>query len=71
MIEIFKNTTIVYTDGVKEQFDAIYITKKMTIIGCIFRINGTELFKECGFISRQDIKQICNGSKRKIQNMRS
>lgn len=71
MIEIFKNATIVYTDGVKERFDAIYMTEKMAIIGRIFKINGTELFKECKFILRQDIKQIYDGSKRKIQNMKS
>jgi hypothetical protein len=71
MIEVLENATIVYTDGVKERYDAIHMTEKMAIIGRIFKINGTELFKECGFISRQNIKQIYNGSKRKIQNMRS
>jgi len=71
MIEIFENATIVYIDGVKERFDAIRMTAKRVITGRIFKIDGAEEFKECGFISRQNIKQIYNGSKRKIQRMKS
>jgi hypothetical protein len=71
MIEVLENATIVYIDGVKERYDAIHMTAKRAITGRIFKIDGTEEFKECGFISRQNIKQIYNGSKRKIQRMKS
>lgn len=69
MIEILKNATIVYIDGIKERFDAIRMTDKMVITGRILKTNGTEEFKEYGFISRQNIKQIYNGSKIKIQKI--
>jgi hypothetical protein len=71
MIEVMENVTIVYIDGVKERYDAIHMTAKKVITGRIFKIDGMEEFKECGFISRQNIKQIYNGSKRKIQRMES
>ena len=60
MIEVLENATIVYTDGVKEQFEAVYLTDKRVITGRIFKSNGTEEFKECGFISKQNIIQIYN-----------
>ena len=69
MIEVLENATIVYTDGIKERFDAIRLSTKNVITGRILRKNGTEEFKQCGFISRQNIKQIYNGSKKKIQIM--
>ena len=69
MIEILKNATIVYIDGVKERFDAICMTDKRVITGRILKTNGTEEFKEHGFISRQNIKQIYNGTKIKIQRI--
>lgn len=71
MVEILENATIVYSDGVKERFDAICLTTKRVITGRILRIDGTEEFREYGFISRRNIKQIYNGSKRKLQRMRS
>ena len=71
MIEIMKNATIIYIDGVKERFDAILMTDKKVITGRIFEIDGREEFKECGFISRENIKQIYNGNKRRIQRMMS
>jgi len=71
MIEVMENATIVYTDGVKERFEAVYLTDKRVITGRIFKTNGIDEFKECGFISRQNIKEIHNGSKRKVNNMRS
>lgn len=67
MVEVLENATIVYIDGVKERFDAICLTANRIITGRIFKIDGTEEFKECGFISRQNIKQIYNGSKRKCK----
>ncbi len=69
MIEIMINATIVYTDGIKEQFDAICLTAKRVITGRIHKADGTEEFKECGFISRQNVKHIYNGTKRKMQKM--
>jgi hypothetical protein len=69
MIEIMKNATIVYIDGVIERFDAILMTDKKVITGRIFEIEGREEFKECGFISRENIKHIYNGSKKRIQRM--
>jgi len=71
MIEVLVNATVVYNDGVKERFDAILITKKRIITGRIFRKEQSEEFKECGFIPRPNIKQIYNGSKKKIQRMES
>jgi len=71
MVEIMENVTIVYIDGVKERFDAICLTANKVITGRIFEINGSEKFKEHGFIPQQNIKQIYNGSKRKVQRMES
>jgi len=68
MIEIMVNATIVYVDGIKERFDAIRLTANRVITGRIFKINGTEEFEEYGFISRNNIKQIYNGSKKKLYN---
>ena len=45
MIEIMINATVVYTDGLKEQFDAIRLTAKRVITGRILKSNGTEEFK--------------------------
>jgi predicted nucleotidyltransferase len=69
MIEILKNATIVYIDGVKERFDAVRLTDKMVITGHILKSNGSVEFKEYGFISRKNIKTIYNGNKIKIHNM--
>lgn len=71
MVEILVNATIVYIDGVKERFDAIRLTDKRVITGRVFEVNGTELFEEYGFISRQNIKQIYNGCTRKMQRTTS
>jgi len=40
MIEILKNATIIYIDGVKERFDAICMTDKRILTGRILKING-------------------------------
>jgi hypothetical protein len=69
MIEILKNATIVYIDGVKERYDAIRMTDKMVITGHILKSNGSVEFKEYGFILRQNIKTIYNGTKIKLQRM--
>ena len=54
--EIMKNTTIIYIDGVKEQFEAIRMIDKGVIIG---RILDNKFF-DCGFISKRNIKEIIN-----------
>jgi len=59
--EIMKNATIIYTDGVREQFEAIRKIDKGVIIG---RILDNEFF-DCGFISKRNIKEIKDGEKRK------
>lgn len=71
MIEIMENAIIEYSDGVKEQFDAIYLTNKRAITGRIFNIEGEEKFIQNGFVPRKNIKNIYNGSKRKVQKMES
>ena len=69
MIEILKNATIVYIDGVKERFDAIRMTDTKAITGRIVKVNGTEEFKEHGFILKDNIKQIYNGTKIKTHGV--
>ena len=66
MIEILQNATVIYTDGVREQFDAMRLTDKWVIIGRI--IDGE--FVDYGVISRQNIKEINEGTKRKIYKMK-
>ena len=56
------NTTVIYIDGVKEQFEALRLTEKGVIIGRI--LEGK--FVDCGFISKRIIKKIENGGKRKV-----
>ncbi len=55
------NATVIYTDGIKEQFEAVRRTEKGVIIGRI--LEGQ--FVDCGFISKRNIKQIKNGGKKK------
>ena len=61
MIEILQNATVIYSDGVKEQFEAIRLVDKGVIIG---RILDNRFF-DCGFISKRNIKEIKGGKKRK------
>jgi hypothetical protein len=51
-----KNSTIMYIDGVKEQYEAIRMTDKGVIIGRIL----DKKFFDCGFISKRNIKKIIN-----------
>lgn len=60
--EIIQNATVIYTDDIKEQFDAIRITEKGVMIGKII----DDVFEPFGFIPKHSIKQICNGQGRKI-----
>jgi hypothetical protein len=52
--EIMKNATIIYIDGVKEQFEAIRKTDNGVIIGRI--LDGE--FVGFGYISKRNIKSI-------------
>ena len=61
MLDIFENVTVIYKDGIQEQFDAVRITDKGVIIGRIF--DGK--FVVCGFIPKYSIKEIKNKGKRK------
>jgi len=69
MIEILENATIIYTDGVKEHFDAIHLTDKKVITGRILKTEKSKIFKEYGFILRENVKKIYNGTKIKIKNI--
>lgn len=66
-IEIMENATVVYTDNVKEIFEAIRMIDKGVIIGRI--IDGE--FLDCGFISKGNIKKIKDGVKKKIPRMKA
>ena len=57
------NTTVIYIDGIQEQFEAVRLTENGIIIGRT--LEGK--FVDYGFISKRNIKQINNGRKRKIQ----
>ena len=52
--EIMLNATVIYTDGIREQFEALRQTEKGVIIGRF--IDGE--FVDCGFISKRNIKEI-------------
>jgi len=65
-VEILQNATIIYTDKVKESYEAIQITDKGIVIG---RILNNE-FMRFGFIPQCNIKDIKNGSKRAIAEKR-
>ena len=55
--EIIINATVVYTDNVRESFEALRFIEKGVIIGRI--IDGE--FLDYGFISKRNIKEIRNG----------
>ena len=62
VIEIIENATVIYSDNVKEQFEALRITERGVMIGKI--IKGK--FEAFGFIPKHSIKQIKNGKNKKI-----
>jgi len=59
VIKVIHNPTVIYTDNVKESFEAIRTTDKGIIIG---RIIGGR-FIDCGFISKRNVKEIKKGKK--------
>jgi len=67
VIEIIENATVIYSDGVKEQFEAIRMTDRGVIIGRVF----DNEFVDCGFISKGNIKKIKDGVKKQIPMMKS
>jgi hypothetical protein len=58
--EIMINATVVYTNKLREQFEALRVIEKGVIIGRI--IDGE--FLGCGFISKRNIKEIKEREKR-------
>ncbi len=68
MIEILEQATVIYTDGVKEIFDTIRLTDKGVVIGHISSCNDDcDEFIDCGFISRNNIKNISYVTQRIIR----
>ena len=61
------NATVIYTDNVTETFEAIRLIDKGVIIGRI--IDGE--FLDCGFISKNSIKDVKNVFKKKIPRMKA
>ena len=55
--DVLVNATVVYSDGISEQFEALRVIDKGFVIGRI--IDGE--FLDCGFISKRNIKEIRNG----------
>lgn len=66
MKEILENATITYSDGFEEKFDAIRIAEGGVIIVRIFENNGKKEYLDCGYISKDSIKEITDGKNRKI-----
>ena len=65
--EIIQNATVIYTDNVKERFEALRVINKGVVIG---RVLDDE-FVDCGFISKVNIKEIKDGVKKKVTIMKA
>ena len=59
-IEVFENVRIIYNDGKKDYFEAIYISNKGVFTGRIIKGNK---FVNGGFIPKNNIKYIKGNSK--------
>ena len=79
MIEILENATIIYDDGDKAIFEAIFLTDKREIIfgqiltvekadhcKSVSSIDCHEIFMECGGIPKENIKHIEGGIKKSV-----
>lgn len=66
IVEIFENVTIIYNDGIREVFDAIYQNNNAVYTGTILKINNHEVFVEGGGIPKNIIKNIEWKNKKKI-----
>jgi hypothetical protein len=62
MKNIIQNAVLIYTDNIKEHFDAIRITDKGVHIGRVI----DNKFEPFGFIPYHSIKRINNGRGKKI-----
>lgn len=69
--EIMENVTIIYDDGLREQFDAIRLNGDRVIICRILKINGTKEFVETGIIPKNNIKNIIYDNQNKIIKKKS
>ena len=69
--KIFENVTIVYDDGIREQFDAIRLNGDRVIICRIQKTNGNKEFIETGIIPRSIIKKISCDNQINIINKKS
>jgi hypothetical protein len=58
MRNIIENATILQKSGVKQIYDAIYITKKGVYTGRIITTNEEEVFEDHEFIPRDQIQRI-------------
>jgi hypothetical protein len=61
--EVIENVTVIYTDGITEQFEAIRLIQQGIVIG---RIKEGE-FVPFGFINHRNIRNINKGRKGKSQ----
>jgi hypothetical protein len=59
--DIIRNTTVVYTDGISEQFETLRLTQKGTVTGRMI----DDQFVACGFIFKRSIKEIKNNGGKK------
>jgi hypothetical protein len=79
IIEILENATIIYEDGKREIFEAIFLTDEGEIIfGQLLAVENTDLcesvnsidchdvFGECGGIPKDNIKSIEGGTKKNV-----
>ena len=69
MVKVIENVTITYTDGLREQFNAICITDQGVTIGRILKDIDTdkEEFFPFGFINKNNIKKISSNRKKELQ----
>ncbi len=84
MIEILENATIIYDDGNRAIFEAIFLTAEGEIIfGQILKVEKTDLcksissidcrdiFRECGGIPKDNVKRIEGGTRRTVYKKKS
>ncbi len=65
--DILTNVGVIYNDDFKQIFEAIEVTNKGYILGKICKKNEEDVFTECGFILKRNIKKINWDTKRKIK----
>jgi len=78
-IEILENATIIYDDGKRAIFEAIFLTdggeiifgqlrnvEKTDLCKSISSIDCHEIFRECGGIPKDNIRSIEDGAKKTV-----